>query len=636
MHKSFCLTSLILFLVGGLAIEAPARDQYPRDIDLPATPNIQVALLPRQERAEIIALPNTEKRVMGYTDKPIPEGAEMPPSMKHWMHCVEEAIEYAELHPEMVHLGTADTLGFEPVSPILGDIEWKQRYPFNALCPDSCLVGCVATATAQVMYHYRYPDHGFGSYTWTYDTITHHVDYGSATYLWDKMFDKATGDETEDQIFEVAQLCYHCGVGLEMQWGKDGSGTFEYFIPALLRQHYGYNDRIALVARLNRSYYQWLALLQEEIYAGRPVIFSASDPGAGGHAFVVDGIDERGYYHVNWGWDGNYNGYYDINIMRPLVSDAEGLAATFGFGSGQTAIINCTPEQGVGTRISPLAIFQVSPTFTADSLDLLIYCDNTTRIGMEGSVLVSLVDTLGREAMTLKSDRRTWTARQHHVYSQHVDFRIPADSLDDGSYRIVPYFVSDSLMCCELECPYNLRYKLCVTVRDGEIVEAATPYAKVNDLYGCNFSLQDETLETNTPYEATLDVLNRGSDTFAGQIHLLARHIDGEQVRFCDDRTASTLIEPGETRSLHFDLNFDKAGTWTVRIAAYNFPAGVNNLKCASESGMTVTVIDPASIDVLPADPIPTAPLHDLWGHAVSVPQRGQIYVRGGVKVWLE
>ena len=57
--------------------------------------------------------------------------------------------------------------------------------------------------------------------------------------------------------------------------------------------------------------------IYSELSAGRPILYTGVDPGAGGHAFVFDGIDADGKIHVNWGWDGTGNGFYDIADLNP-------------------------------------------------------------------------------------------------------------------------------------------------------------------------------------------------------------------------------------------------------------------------------------------------------------------------------
>lgn len=72
-----------------------------------------------------------------------------------------------------------------------------------------------------------------------------------------------------------------------------------------------------------------MTLIQDELEAGRPIIYSATDVEGGvgiivdpatSHCFILDGIDEQNYVHVNWGWAGSMDGYYDVAILNPGLS----------------------------------------------------------------------------------------------------------------------------------------------------------------------------------------------------------------------------------------------------------------------------------------------------------------------------
>lgn len=53
---------------------------------------------------------------------------------------------------------------------------------------------------------------------------------------------------------------------------------------------------------------EFLQVVYNELSLGCPLFMTGGD-----HAFVYDGYDENGLVHVNWGWGGLDNGYFDIN-----------------------------------------------------------------------------------------------------------------------------------------------------------------------------------------------------------------------------------------------------------------------------------------------------------------------------------
>ena len=175
---------------------------------------------------QVVAVPLSEAKVMGYTDTPIPADVSIPSNMQYWLECVEQGAAYVAEHPE-TQLGSnsAQRATSNVIRPLLGRIEWDQADPYNRLCPSGTPVGCVATAMAQVMLYWKHPNQGSGSHTWTWEGTTHTVNYDSVTYNWDLMLPKygRAAHATPEQEAEAAKLSYHCGVSIDMMWQSGGS-----------------------------------------------------------------------------------------------------------------------------------------------------------------------------------------------------------------------------------------------------------------------------------------------------------------------------------------------------------------------------------------------------------------------------
>lgn len=238
------------------------------------------------------------------------------------------------------------------VSPLLGSIAWAQSAPYNNLCPlyngtERAVTGCVATAMAQVMAYYKYPatlQATIPSYTYKYNgnTITTEAIAKGEAYDWDNMLPRyLNGAYTEAQANAVAKLMYHCGAAVKMQYGPSSGAHLE---PEVLASYFGYDaDLMQLVYRKAVTLDKWTELLDNELEAGRPILYAGSSS-SGGHQFVCDGRDENGLYHINWGWSGSDNGYFDINILNP------GYDASFPAPDGYTwdadIIIGIAPDNG--------------------------------------------------------------------------------------------------------------------------------------------------------------------------------------------------------------------------------------------------------------------------------------------------
>lgn len=221
------------------------------------------------------------------------------------------------------------------VSPLI-TAEWGQEKPYNDQCPVAystashraakSVTGCVATALAQIMKYYKYPEHGKGTATVSYywpDAPGHEktatVDFSQATYDWDNMLDIYNNvDYTKTQGDAVAQLMYHCGVASNMAYDPDGSGAYTANAANGLRNNFGYASTVRVATRSSYDIRPWMDLVYTELSAKRPVFYTGNDVGTGyGHAFVIDGYTEEGLVHVNWGWNGLDNGYYDISLLNP-------------------------------------------------------------------------------------------------------------------------------------------------------------------------------------------------------------------------------------------------------------------------------------------------------------------------------
>ncbi len=230
------------------------------------------------------------------------------------------------------------------VQPLL-TTTWGQREPFKFMCPFDTYVsdlsqygtytpdaghysvGCGPLAMAQYMNYYKFPKHGMGeeSVTGKYDQgdVTVHVDFEQATYDWDNMIDDYQGDYTREQGMAVAQLCYHCGVAAQTTWNSLGGGTNDQRIVEAFTKHFNYNDTAHYVPRSRYDEPTWMEMIYSMLSSGNPILYSAKDINIvegiiAGHNFIIDGYDENGLVHVNWGWYGVENGYFDVALLNVL------------------------------------------------------------------------------------------------------------------------------------------------------------------------------------------------------------------------------------------------------------------------------------------------------------------------------
>ena len=269
------------------------------------------------------------------------------------------------------------------VSPML-TTTWNQSPYYNNLCPDSAgvhaVTGCAATATAQVMKYWNWPVTGTGSHTYTADTLesfdfgTLTANFGATTYQWSLMPNALNSSSTTAQINAVATLMFHVGVAIEMDYGIRASGAYtnSYGYSDLacsenaLKDYFGYKSTtIHSVYKNNVTDSVWVNVLTAEMDAGRPVIESGH--GGGGHAFVCDGYDNNGLFHINWGWGSAYDGYFAHNALNP-GGGGTGSGSTHSYNDNQSLVVGIEPA-GLHTSTQYLTLPQEGGTtsFTVSS-----------------------------------------------------------------------------------------------------------------------------------------------------------------------------------------------------------------------------------------------------------------------------
>lgn len=341
--------------------------------------------------------------IVGYSTTDTYSEENMPDGMKHLMQAYEAMatalangdakVERCLAEKEAL---AADSTYRQPrVAPLLADVVWGQTEPYNNLCPmyddqRRTVTGCVATAMAQLMMYYKYPQ-TLKSDIPAYQTKSYQLDMPSVSagerYDWDNMLPQYSGSAyTAEQANAVAKLMYHCGLSFEADYGP--SSTSAWCRPNVLVKYWGYDpDVIRPLYRERFSLREWTAILDAELRASRPVYYTGCSTTSASHAFLCDGADGNGLYHINWGWSGWSNGYFDITILNSDYSGAESATAPAdGFNYTCSMIVGIMPDNGVAD--APLI---VTPLLTADKNEW-VGCDllTTERADANGSFRLSI------------------------------------------------------------------------------------------------------------------------------------------------------------------------------------------------------------------------------------------------------
>lgn len=295
----------------------------------------------------LIAADDCVRPVLGYSSTGVFPTEGLPRHIAAWIDAYRTAIAEASsqslscsaaqsLHDEWLSFGRGKyrTVHDTAVGPLM-TTTWNQAPYYNEHCPGGSVTGCVATAMAQVMKYWNHPSVGRGSHSYTPDGYgTQSARFDTTHYLWNYMPNSLRWNSSDTELFAVAQLMHHVGIAVEMSYSPESSGAFvpSYGDPSMacsenaLKNYFRYNQGLFGAQRDGYTYAQWDSLLTAELDASRPVLYSGND-GDGGHAFVLDGYDSLGYYHVNWGWGGFCDGYYTFDTLSPTASGIGGNAS---------------------------------------------------------------------------------------------------------------------------------------------------------------------------------------------------------------------------------------------------------------------------------------------------------------------
>ncbi len=304
--------------------------------------------------------------ILGYADEGSMDVHQLPENVKKWLEGYEMQIN--ALRGSSFKSNASRRAIGSPITPLL-TCHWAQNPPYNNLCPMDgeirCVTGCVATAMAQIMYYYKWPETAVGplaAYT-TYSQKISVPELPATTFKWDKMKDTYKYGEEGEASDAVAELMRYCGQAVTMDYTAFVSGSA---LKASSMKCFGYSQTAREVDRNNYTTKDWEEILYHELSEKRPVPYGGFTSGAG-HQFIIDGYDENGLFHVNWGWGGMDDGYYVLSVLNPYndYSDYSMVGAN-GWCMGQYAIIGLQPDNGkddISPRVYSLTTF-TTPSYT--------------------------------------------------------------------------------------------------------------------------------------------------------------------------------------------------------------------------------------------------------------------------------
>lgn len=210
---------------------------------------------------------------------------------------------------------------------------WNQSAPYNALCPmdnvtnHRSVAGCPAVAMGQIVNYYG----TVNGITFT-DTDDYHHNYGGNNYWIDndstafgfpsfaslnRYLETAVHHyryQEEITNTDKAAVIFGCAVAATQVFGSAGSGTFSVNQAMSAYQRFNFTG-MELLTPSDTNVNDRIA---QNMMDARPVHYAIVTPANdAGHNVVVDGYNTDGFFHVNFGWGGQYDGWYLLPTGLP-------------------------------------------------------------------------------------------------------------------------------------------------------------------------------------------------------------------------------------------------------------------------------------------------------------------------------
>ena len=270
----------------------------------------------------IVSADDVMGEVLAYSTKGSLDTTKLNPEARFLLQQYREVYRALQQYPQTKSRALVASSQTDEVAPLLKS-HWGQGEPYNQ--QTQYVTGCVATAMAQLMYFHQWPKRGQGenSYTVAFDHTQRTANFAASEYAWKQMLpDYLHVSYTQQQANAVAKLMSDVGISVFMQYTSGASSASNYAAAQAFRNHFDYD--VAMITKQDEGTSHFLEIIQSELRKGFPLYISGnSKNNAAGHAWVADGFDRNGMVHMNFGWDGQADGFYSLSALSLSTSGKE-------------------------------------------------------------------------------------------------------------------------------------------------------------------------------------------------------------------------------------------------------------------------------------------------------------------------
>lgn len=384
--------------------------------------------------------------LLGYVDSGSFNSDSIPEGLQYMLEAFNDAVYYADILEDKQE--KKYVYQKKPsISPLVIS-KWSQGSKFKKYCPEvngeTCYVGCSAVAVGQILNYHRYPEHGKGSISYKASRLNRTIEYNfeENPFKWENINPNLTEPGTEAMWDAVAQLLYASGVACKSNYSLSGTSSTISNMQTSLCNIFEYSYQCQNISRSWYTNKEWEDIVYNELFNGRPVLYSGVSETDGGHAFICDGYN-NGYFHINWGWWGAYDGYFLLSALDPNHQ-------SIGFSRKESILIGLEPKLD-NPSYTPTLVVSGDLRFnkTAESLNSggELQIKGTTGIfnqslyKVEGSFGLKMTNIETNDVVYIQAKKPSSINPNNVVISYYIDIEnLPKE----GTWVTTPSFIQDS------------------------------------------------------------------------------------------------------------------------------------------------------------------------------------------------
>ena len=566
--------------------------------------------------------------VLAYSHEAFIDMANLNPEARYLFDSYRQVYEELGKNKGLTTRAKTATKATDDVQPLLKS-KWGQDYPYSK--QTQYVTGCVATAVAQVMYYHKWPAQGKGqeSYKVTFDNTVRSADFTKSHYDWDNMLpDYNRRNVTTKQEDAVALLMNDVGIATNMQYTDRASGTQSYMAERALRNYFDYDA--SMVTRSYEGVDNFIEIVKNELRNGFPLYISGDSKTGGGHAWVCDGFDDEDRFHMNFGWNGQANGYYSLATLSVTSTGSEFNGAQHSF-NRRLHVIAIHPNKPNTPKIdadiayqSPnikfnndgmMAFVGDAPTTTSDAAKVMFTgFVNRSDAKLIGDIGLGIYNQEGKlvKVTPYGQDGRKIFSKERFVFNDgewisggvindKVTFTLDFKALSDGTYSLCPIaarMLEDSTLSAWARMKTAPR--IVMKVENSKITYLELPTKEPAFLLTTEPELDNKVM-LGEPNVLRLNIRKLDANIFYGSVKV--ELLNGENKVVYTTQTDEVVdfdIYTTKRVRLPFNLPYDIAsGTYHLRTTITN----ADNVSCqvresASQEPYTLTIEEKAQTGI--------------------------------------